>query len=83
MHTVIDDDRRVAYDELHDVEKAVTASDILDRAVAWFADRGSPSSGSCPTTARPTNRICGTTDGADLGITMKKTRSYRPARSGV
>ena len=40
VHTVIDDYSRVAYAEIHDDEKAVTAAGVLYRAVAWFADRG-------------------------------------------
>ena len=40
MHTVIDDYSRVAYAEIHDDEKAVTAVGVLYRAVAWFAERG-------------------------------------------
>ena len=40
VHTVIDDYSRVAYAEIHDDEKAVTAAAVLCRAVAWFAERG-------------------------------------------
>src|SRR5690349_10336051 len=40
VHTVIDDYSRLAYAEIHDDEKAVTAVGVLYRAVAWFADRG-------------------------------------------
>ena len=40
VHTVIDDYSRVAYAEIHDDEKAVTAAGVLYRAVAWFAERG-------------------------------------------
>jgi hypothetical protein len=35
VHTVIDDHSRVAY-----AETAATATAVLTRAVAWFADRG-------------------------------------------
>ena len=61
MHTVIDDYSRVAYAEIHDDEKAVTAAGVLYRAVAWFADRGVTVERVFPTTARPTYRICGAT----------------------
>ena len=40
VHTVIDDYSRVAYAEICADEKAVTAIGVLERAVAWFADRG-------------------------------------------
>lgn len=40
VHTVIDDHSRVAYAEIHDDEKAVTAIVVLQRAVSWFADHG-------------------------------------------
>ena len=40
VHTVIDDHSRVAYAEIHQDEKAVTAIGVLERAVAWFADHG-------------------------------------------
>ncbi len=39
MHTVLDDHSRVAYAEIHDDETAATATAVLRRAVAWFADR--------------------------------------------
>lgn len=37
---VVDDYSRVAYAEMHDDERAVTASGVLRRAVAWFGARG-------------------------------------------
>lgn len=40
VHTVIDDHSRVAYAEIHEDEKAVTAIGVLRRAVSWFAARG-------------------------------------------
>ena len=40
VHTVIDDNSRVAYAEICADEKADTAIGVLQRAVAWFADRG-------------------------------------------
>lgn len=40
LHTVVDDHSRVAYVEICTDEKAVTAIGVLERAVAWFADRG-------------------------------------------
>ena len=50
VHTVIDDHSRVAYAEVHDDETAATATAVLRRAVAWFADaRCHRRSGCCPT----------------------------------
>ncbi len=40
LHTVIDDHSRVAYVEAHDDETAATAAAVLQRAIAWFAERG-------------------------------------------
>lgn len=40
VHTVIDDHSRVAYAEICRNEKADTAIAVLQRAVAWFAERG-------------------------------------------
>ena len=82
VHTVIDDYSRVAYAEIHDDEKAVTAVAVLHRAVAWFADRGVTvervlsDNGS----AYKSHRWRDTCD--ELGITMKKTRPYRPQTNG-
>ena len=40
VHTVIDDHSRTAYAEICTDEKAQTAIGVLERAVAWFAERG-------------------------------------------
>lgn len=40
VHTVIDDHSCVPYVEIHDDEKADTATGVLTWAVAWFAARG-------------------------------------------
>lgn len=82
VHTVIDDHSRVAYAEIHDDEKAITATGVLRRAVAWFADRGITvqrvlsDNGSAyrSHTWRDTCR--------ELDITPKKTRPYRPQTNG-
>jgi transposase InsO family protein len=82
VHTVIDDHSRVAYAEIHDDETAVTATAVLRRAVAWFADRGVrvervlSDNGSCYR-GRLWQQTC-----AELGITVKKTRPYRPQTNG-
>ena len=40
VHTAIDDNSRVAYAEIHDDEKGVTAAGFLERAIAFYAALG-------------------------------------------
>jgi transposase InsO family protein len=40
VHTAIDDHSRVAYAEIHDDERGITAAGFLDRAVAFYAALG-------------------------------------------
>jgi transposase InsO family protein len=82
VHTAIDDHSRVAYAEIHDDETAATAVQVLRNAVDWFAKHGVTvqrvlsDNGSC---YRPLawRDAC-----ADLGITHKRTRPYRPQTNG-
>ena len=82
LHTVIDDHSRVAYVEAHDDETKETATAVLANAVAWFADRGVTvqrvlsDNGSCYR-SHLWRDTC-----AELGITPKKTRPYRPQTNG-
>jgi transposase InsO family protein len=82
IHVVLDDHSRLAYAEIHDDELGVTATAVLRRAVAWFADRGVTArrvitdNGGCYR-----SRAWATTC-AELGITPKKTRPYRPQTNG-
>jgi transposase InsO family protein len=82
LHTVIDDHSRVAYVEICEDEKAVTAIGVLQRAVAWFADRGVSvervlsDNGSC-------YRSYAWADACtELNIKHKRTRPYRPQTNG-
>jgi transposase InsO family protein len=82
VHTVIDDHSRVAYAEIHDDETAATATAVLRNAVAWFAVRGVTvervlSDNGSAYKARLWADTC-----AELGITVKKTRPYRPQTNG-
>ena len=82
VHTVIDDYSRVAYAEIHDDEKAVTAAAVLYRAVAWFADRGVTvervlSDNGSAYISHLWRDTC-----ADLGIQHKRTRPRRPQTNG-
>ena len=82
VHTVIDDHSRVAYAEICANETADTAIGVLQRAVAWFAEQGVTvervlsDNGSCYK-AHDWSKAC-----ADLAITVKKTRPYRPQTNG-
>jgi transposase InsO family protein len=82
VHTVIDDHSRVAYAEIHDDETAATAIGVLRNAVAWFAARGVTvervlSDNGSAYRAHAWRDAC-----ADLGITPKRTRPYRPQTNG-
>ena len=82
VHTVIDDYSRVAYAEVHDDEKAVTAAGVLYRAVAWFAERGVTvervlSDNGSAYISHLWRDSC-----ADLGIKHKRTRPRRPQTNG-
>jgi len=82
VHTVIDDHSRVAYAEIHDDETALTAIGVLRRAVSWFADhdvvveRVLSDNGSAYK-SQLWRQTC-----TELGVTMKKTRPYRPQTNG-
>ena len=82
LHTVIDDHSRVAYVEPHADETKETATLVLRNAVAWFAARG--------VTVR---RVLSDNGGAyrshlwrdtcaELDVTPKRTRPYRPQTNG-
>ena len=83
MHTVIDDHSRVAYAEIHDDETAATAVAVL-LSTRW---PGSPQRGVIVQRVLSDNGsayrsylwrdTC-----ADLGITPKRTRPYRPQTNG-
>jgi len=82
VHTVIDDHSRVAYAEIHDDETALTAIGVLRRAVSWFADRGVVvervlSDNGSAYKSQLWRETC-----TELGVTMKKTRPYRPQTNG-
>jgi transposase InsO family protein len=82
VHTVIDDHSRVAYAEICDDETAATAVGVLERAVAWFAQRGVrvervlSDNGSCYR-SHAWREACNR-----LQITPKRTRPYRPQTNG-
>lgn len=82
LHTVIDDHSRVAYVEIHADEKAATAIGVLRRCVAWFEERGVTvervlSDNGSAYRSFAWRDVC-----AELGITPKRTRPYRPQTNG-
>jgi len=82
VHTVIDDHSRVAYAEIRQDEKAVTAIDVLRNAVTWFHARGVTvervlSDNGSAYKSHAWQEAC-----HDLGIKPKKTRPYRPQTNG-
>ena len=82
VHTVIDDHSRVAYAEIHDDETAATAIGVLRNAVDWFTARGITvervlSDNGSAYRSHAWRDTC-----AELGITPKRTRPYRPQTNG-
>ncbi|MBF9127395.1 IS481 family transposase, partial [Plantactinospora sp. S1510] len=82
VHTVVDDHTRIAYAEIRDDEKALTAIDVLRNAVAWFTARGVTiervlSDNGSAYKSHAWRDAC-----TELGITPKKTRPYRPQTNG-
>jgi transposase InsO family protein len=82
VHTVLDDYSRVAYAEIHEDEKKETAALVLRNGVAWFAERGVTvqrvlsDNGSCYRSMLWAETC------AELAITHKRTRPYRPQTNG-
>lgn len=82
LHTVVDDHSRVAYAEICADEKAATAIAVLRRATAWFAEHGVSverviSDNGSAYRSHAWRDAC-----AELGITHKRTRPYRPQTNG-
>jgi transposase InsO family protein len=82
VHTVVDDHSRVAYAEIHGDETAVTAVGVLKRAVSWFAARGVIVERVLSDNGSAYRSHCWRDSCAELGITPKKTRPYRPQANG-
>jgi transposase InsO family protein len=82
VHTVIDDHSRVAYAEIHDNETGATATEVLKRAVSWFAARGVTVERVLSDNGSAYRSHLWRDTCADLGIAVKKTRPYRPQTNG-
>jgi transposase InsO family protein len=78
LHTVIDDHSRVAYVEAHDDETAQTAAAVLRNATAWFAERGLTLKRVISDNGSAYRSFLWRDTCAELGITPKRTRPYRP-----
>jgi transposase InsO family protein len=82
VHTVIDDHSRVAYAEIHNDETAATATAVLRRAVTWFTERGVTTHRVLSDNGSAYKSHLWRDTCAELGITVKKTRPYRPQTNG-
>ena len=82
VHTVIDDHSRVAYAEIHADETAATATAVLRRAVQWFAERGVSVERVLSDNGSAYKSHAWSDTCAELGITAKKIRPYRPQTNG-
>ena len=82
LHTVIDDHSRVAYTEAHDDETKETAAAVLRNAVAWFAQRGVTVQRVLSDNGGAYRSFLWRDTCAELGVTPKRTRPYRPQTNG-
>lgn len=82
VHTVIDDHSRAAYAEICTDEKAATAIGVLQRAVAWFTDHGVTVERVLSDNGSAYKSYAWRDACAELGITHKRTRPYRPQTNG-
>jgi transposase InsO family protein len=82
LHTVIDDHSRVAYVEARDDETKETATEVLRNAVAWFAERGVVVERVLTDNGGCYRSLVWRDTCAELNITPKRTRPYRPQTNG-
>ena len=82
VHSVLDDNSRVVYCEIHDDEKADTAAAMLRRAVGWFTARGVTVEAVLSDNGTAYRSHLWRETCADLGIKHRRTRPYRPQTNG-
>ena len=82
VHTVIDDNSRVAYPEICNDEKASTAIGVLQRAMAWFVIRGVKVERVLSDNGSAYRSHAWRDARAELDIKHKRTRPYRPQTNG-
>jgi transposase len=83
LHIAIDDHSRLAYTEVLAGQDRQACAAFLRRAVAWYAEQGSPSSGCSQITPRPTTPTSGATPAsswASPGATHGPTRPAPTAK---
>jgi transposase InsO family protein len=82
VHVCVDDATRIAYVEVLADERGATAAGFLERALAWFAERGvevervMSDNGSCYVSSVHAETC------ARLGLRHLRTRPYRPRTNG-
>jgi transposase InsO family protein len=82
LHTVIDDHSRVAYVEARNDETGETAAEVLRNAVAWFAERGVTVQRVLTDNGGCYRSFLWRDTCAQLDVTHKRTRPYRPQTNG-
>ena len=73
---------RIAYAEVHDDETAATATGVLTRAIAWYAERGITVERVLSDNGSAYKSLLWQATNDALGVTVKKTRPYRPQTNG-
>jgi transposase InsO family protein len=82
VHVAIDDTSRLAYVEVLPDEKAVTTIGFIERAVAWFAERGVTVERIMSDNGAPYVSTAWRTWCADHDIRHLRTRPYQPRTNG-
>jgi transposase InsO family protein len=83
IHSAVDDRSRVAFSQILPDESAATAALFLSEAASFFADHGVVIQRVLTDNAKAyTQSILFAETAAGLGITLKRTRRYRPQTNG-
>lgn len=82
IHTAIDAYSRLAYSEFAGVEDSINCVAFLERAAAWFADRGITIERVLTDNGVGYRSRIWAARCAELGIRHSRTRPYRPATNG-
>jgi transposase InsO family protein len=82
VHSVLDDHARVVYSETHNDETAATAVAMLRRAVTWFTARGVIVERVLSDNGSAYRSHLWRDTCTELGITVSRTRPYRPQTNG-
>jgi hypothetical protein len=82
VHSALDDHSRLAYSEIHDDEKAVTAVEFWQRANAFFVAHGITVSNVLTDNGKCYRSSDWIAELVTAGITPRYTRPYRPQTNG-